>query len=209
LLRRIFGTTQFTEIGQIPNNNVNVFVDAKAASGVIYEYAIQSVSNGTRGQAVITQPIGSQGEPLEAISVSFFGWILQSLDGLTSYSFIVENETDSIETVIARTEYSSVYSQFIKVERGNLKYHKGGIKTRPYDCINNSFVFGNHASKVALETFLMDGQTKIMKNGSGDVYVVDIYDVSVKFDDILVNADLTQPYTATFKWVEIADISEV
>ena len=82
-------------------------------------------------------------------------------------------------------------------------------KAEIYDIINNEYVFGNHASKVALETFLMNGDTKILKNGSGDVYVVDIANVSVQYDDILVNSDLTQPYYAKFSWVEIADISEV
>lgn len=211
LLRRVFGTTQFYELGIIVNDNTNIFYDTSVKANEKVEYAIQSVSNGTRGNAVVTEAIGEQGEPLEAIEVSYFGWKLSSIDYNpdipigTVYSFVVGNETEDIRNVIARTSYESAYSKFVKVERGVSEYHEGSMTTMPFDCQSGLFVFGNYNSRKALEAFLNDGEPKILKNGSGDVYVVDVFDVSIKLDDILCNPDYTQPYTVSFSWIEIEE----
>lgn len=215
LLRRVFGTTQFYEIGLIENNNTNIFYDTSCAAQTSYEYAIQSVSNGTRGNAVITDAIGEQGEPLEAIEVSYFGWKLSSIDYNpdiptgTIYSFIVGNETEDIPTNVARTEYTSSYAIFPTVEYGLSKYRTGGLTTMPYNCDAGVISFGGKVEREALEAFLTNGEPKILKNGEGLVIVCDVFNVSIKYMDELSNANYTQPYTVSFQFMEIASEAEI
>lgn len=214
VLRRLYGTTQFYPIGWINDLSANIFYDITASANVKYEYAVQSESNGTYGNAVITQPIGPDGEPIEVISVDFFGWRLTSLDYVpdpitgTSYTFIVGNEIDDIGTNKARTEHTSSFAIFPKVEYGETKYRTGSLTTMPFDCVAGTYAFGKNSTRVALEAFLNNEEPKILKNGSGLCMVVDTFDVSIRYLTEVANDDYSQPYTVSFSFIEVATTEE-
>ncbi len=206
ILRRLVGETNYTLIATVPATTVTQYLDIRARSGSEYEYAVQSVSSGTAGNLVES----------EAVSMSFWGWSVQSLDydGLgngTIYFFDTEINSDSFKLNRARTKIET-HSQYPKIYKGLSKYHSGGLKFFPVSCNGDQIVEPNLATLNALRDFVEDDQAKILKNGTGEAFLVDTFDFNYKYRDILTNQQVTnnnpnsQPYDITFKVDEIGDV---
>lgn len=206
VLKREQGETSFIFLTEIPNDSNNTYYDIRGESGSTTEYAIQSVSNGTRGGVVVS----------EAISLSFYGWILTSTDYNEideigeAYKFFVETESSAINIEKDRSVYRT-YSTFPKVSYGEQEYRVGAITGFPITEDENGCItpMGN-ADKKALEAFLRNKEIKILRDGSGDVYAVDIETDSIKYFDNLTNSEFStneneQPFMATFNWIEVED----
>jgi len=208
ILRRVVGETNYTLIATVDNTAISRYFDVRAQSGINYEYAVQSVASGTAGNLVES----------EEVSMSFYGWSLQSLDYNpdtntgTIYIFDVENNSDAINLIVGRTQFNN-FSQKPKILRGVQRYSEGGLTTFPLTCNGTSVVEPNLATLSLLNAFIEDGNVKILKNGSGELYYVDTTGFSHKYRDILTNQASTntnpnaQPYDISFNWVEVDEVS--
>lgn len=206
ILRREEGELNYTLITTVPNTAVTRYLDIRASSGQNYEYAVQAVSNGTQGNLVES----------EVVSMSFWGWSLQSLDydgegNGTIFFFDTEINTDTIRLNRARNEIET-FSQFKKVYRGAGRYRSGGITAFPIECNGENIVEPSTDILNRLDTFIEDGNNKILKNGSGLTLLVDTHDFSWKYRDRLTNQQQglantnSQPYDITFKVLEIGEV---
>jgi len=191
--RRRVGETQYTTIDTV-EAGVNYYTDYSVRSSIDYEYAVFPLSNGIFGS-----PIGGIG------MVQFFGWKLSNLSGSTSFSFDMEIDTDNIRTIEDRTKLDN-YSQFPLISRGLTKYNEGKIKCIPYEIVSNNIEVNNDVLE-ELETFINDGEVKILRNGSGKAWQVDTSDFSYKYFDN-VDVDYQQPFSVEFSWTQIGEVAE-
>lgn len=211
IYRRLSGTSQFTFIEEIPNLSNNTYYDTRTSAGVEYEYGIQSVAqDGTRGGILVSG----------VIVVSEWGYRLSSIDYNeelatgTSYLFDVEINTDPVSTSSDRTVHET-YSTYPKIVRGNRKYEFGGLSLVPKICVDNDAQIAPLSLVEDLYDFLTDGEPKILANGSGETWVVDIDDSNLnrKYFDLLTNTNTgnnnEQPQSFALKWIQIADPQDV
>ena len=204
ILRRVTGDTQFTEIAVIPNDNTNIYYDTTASSDISYEYGVLASSNGTKSSGIIS----------EAISINFFGWRLSSLDynELTStgtlYSFEVMNEMGAITPTQARTVHQNTFAPKPTIEYGAMQFRSGNLKTMPYSCNGEDIEIASNAQWNALYAFLTDKQTKILRNGSGQILYVDTSNPVQEYMNQITNSNSTnpneQPYMISFDFIEVS-----
>jgi len=207
ILRREVGTTSFTLLATLPNTAVTNYLDIRAQSGQEYEYAGQSVSNGIKGQLLIS----------EEVSMDFWGWSLTSLDydaetsTGTQYIFDVEINSDSINLNRSRAEFDN-FSKYKQISRGKQSFDSGGLTTFPLTCNNDSIIEPNNAILNELKNFIENGEEKILKNGSGQQWLVDTHTFNWKYRDLLTNNFTAnkneQPYDVSFDWLEIGEVIE-
>lgn len=188
--RRKVGETLFKQLAEIPKiDGISFYIDNTAKSGVSYEYAIFAVSNEL------------ESNPIRGIAMTeFFGWILSNTSGTTSYLFDVEVTTDSISVVKKFHTYEN-NTTYPVISSHQQKYKQGSITTIPYEYNNDVFTVDNTILN-ALETFINNEETKILRNGSGQVMEVYTSNFNFKYYDQIVE-DNQQPYTITFEFIQV------
>jgi hypothetical protein len=191
IVRRKFGNLLYDTLAEIANDGTTSYVDFKPSSNVNYEYGIQAISDGTTGNIIVGE-----------MSMSFFGWKIHSQDNLTSFSFDMEIDTDSIQVNTDRHQFNT-YSQYPTISRGKQKFLSGRITAMPYEVINNDIEVTNNVLE-SLKEFIENGQPKILKNGSGQTMLCDCFNFNYKYRDKLENNG-QQPYTISFDFVQIGE----
>lgn len=191
--RRKVGESLFTQLAEMVNDGTTYYIDYKASSLTDYEYAIQALSNGIAGNMILGE-----------MTMSFYGWMLVSQDGLTSFTFDMEVNTDNIQINRDRHQFDT-YAQYPVISRGKQKFVSGKIECMPYEIINNNIEITNNVLE-SLEAFVENGQPKILKNGSGKIFLCDTFNFSYKYKDEVTQENGEQPYTISFEYVEIGQV---
>lgn len=178
------------------------YIDYLQANRTSYEYQISPVSSD-----------GTEGVPLLTITESdFFGWFLCSIDNQTVYKFDMSIESESIALNMDRKLFEG-FTKYPVTRTGKRKYHSGGLKTMPYKFHKGGIyewyalpysVAHNRTDNDLLrevEDFISNGEPKILKNTSGDLFKVQTSEFSYQYMDVYDE----QPYTIDFKWTQVGD----
>jgi hypothetical protein len=189
--RRRSGDTLTSLMAEIPiADSDSSYKDVQVQNGITYEYQVYPVSNGTEGN-----PIGGVG-----MATIEYGWVLSNETGTTSFLFDVEIET-SDNNVVTDVKKIETLAQFPTVSKGKRRYHEGKITCMPYQIINNNYSFDLETLD-ALEEFVNNSETKILRNSFGQVFKVQTSDFSYKFMDKISGT----PPTVTFSWSQIGTV---
>jgi hypothetical protein len=204
ILRRRVGETEYILLATITNLGINSFYDIYAEAGIEYEYAIQSVSSGTRGDIINS----------EVVSVTFWGWIIQDEDYNPlnqigqSFQIFTELNVSPIKNVGDRAKYLN-YNQFPTIRNGIRKYWEGSVGGMLIESENNVCVLGSNSLRERFVDFLLDTKRKVLKNGSGLTMIVSIDPSTVVFDydKLKTNPGVNeQPFAIEFSYDEVARV---
>lgn len=172
------------------NREINEYIDYTQANNTDYEYQLYPVfSTGIIGSAMTTNA-----------KSGFFGWILSTLDGSTIYKFDMELESDVVSLNTSVKVFDN-HTKYPVVVKGKRMYHSGGLKTIPYAWNGNDITF-NHSLLEEIETFISNGDEKLLKNTKGDIWRVQTSDFNYKYMDTIAD----QPFTITFKFTEVGAV---
>lgn len=165
------------------------YTDNLQANRTDYEYQVSPLASD-----------GTEGAPITSILQSdFFGWYLCSLDNQTVYKFDMNFESDSIALNMDVAVFQG-FTQYPTTRTGKRKYRSGGLTTMPYH-INGQEITINNGLLRQVEEFVSNGETKLLKNTSGDIFKVQTSEFSYKYMDVYDE----QPYTINFKWTQVGD----
>jgi hypothetical protein len=179
------------------------YTDYLQANRTNYEYQVSPVSDD-----------GTEGAPIISINQSdFFGWYLCSLDNETIYKFDMNIESDSI-VLNMDTKLFEGFTEYPVMRKGKRKYRSGGLRTIPYRISVGGLAgwyetpYGssgemeiNNELLRLVEDFISNGEPKILKNTSGDIFKVQTNGFSYQYMDTISE----QPYTISFQWVQVGD----
>jgi hypothetical protein len=179
------------------------YIDYLQANRTNYEYQVSPVSDD-----------GTEGAPIITINQSdFFGWYLCSLDNETIYKFDLNIESDSI-VLNMDTKLFEGFTKYPIMRQGKRKFHSGGLRTMPYRISvgglsgwyempygsSGEMEINNELLRL-VEEFISNGETKLLKNTSGDIFKVQTSDFTYQYMDTISE----QPYTINFRWTQVGD----
>jgi hypothetical protein len=161
------------------------YTDRTPKNEVEYDYAVHPVAED-----------GTEGNPTEGVEfVSFYGWILS--DDTTTYTFDIEIETETVETVDDFKEYEN-FTEYNVVSFGQRLFDRGGIRTIPGTI--NGFTFEQNADFLdTLKAFINNKGIKTLRNSKGKIWQVVTRGYSEKYMDKIAE----QPVTVSFNWQQI------
>jgi hypothetical protein len=199
--RKLVGNFTPKLLGDV-DSSVVTYTDYLQANKTSYEYQLSSVADD-----------GTEGAPITSIAESdFFGWCICSTDNQTIYKFDMEVQSDSVVLNMDVKVFEG-FTQYPTTRTGKRKYRTGGLKTIPYHYssggISNWYVtpYSSGGTTIdntllrEIETFISNGQPKLLKNTSGDLFKVETSDFSYQYMDKIGE----QPYTIYFKWTQVGD----
>lgn len=167
----------------------STFTDYLQANQKDYEYLIIPVAqDGTEGVSIAT-----------IAKSDFYSWFVCSEDNEQVYKFDLNVESEAIALNLDQKLFET-FSVYPVMRTGKRKYRTGGLTTIPFAMNGNEFVVNNQVLKDT-ESFLSDGEVKILKNPSGDLFRVKISDISYKYMDGIIGS----PFTISFKWTQVGD----
>jgi uncharacterized protein (DUF486 family) len=193
--RKIEGDLLNPTIALINDVNMTSYVDCTVANNQSYIYTVVSIfdDNVNRREGL--------GLESEAINVSFWGWMLSSLDGNTNYNFFIGNESGEINSNKDIKIFEN-YTKYPAFRIGVREYRNSEFKTMPVTVDSNNNIIFTETYLKGLVSFLNNGQEKILRSPSNDVIKVVTSNAKYKYLDEITTPENTQPIEIKFDWFE-------
>jgi hypothetical protein len=185
LYKKLSTELQYILLTNIDNDLANEYYDYSVANNIYYDYAIEGV--GDDGSLTVKYVVSNN-------SVDFDGFWLIDDANVIAFQFLYNIPSVSINIDQDRTEYKT-FSKYPIVKRGVYKIHKGQLSTTIDEDDDIYEQIG------ILED--MEGEQLILKFYTGQMYLVDIYNINHTTidDDGYIKCEIK------VDWVEVGEVA--
>lgn len=159
ILRRKEGELNYVEIALLENTALTSYIDSQIISGQEYEYAVQSVSDGTKGQLV---------EGGVVVVATIDRWTVSSLDGSVVYIIDTDLNSSGIKTNVKRSEFE-VNALYPIIYYGQPNYRSGTLKfvLKQLNLAGTDYIYAPKELISEFDDFINDKTVKIIRNANG------------------------------------------